>query len=545
MRGDHEIDQAARQLANYRQKDELPHILEQYASLIEDYKRLKSDYEEEREAREKYKQIAKSGERNPFVVVLVDGDGYVFHENLVSNGDEGGSRAAQLLTKRVMDSLERKGLERCEVILRIYANVTGLSKALHKVGLVGGEKRSLSPFIAGFNRSYGLADFVDAGELKENADFKLRALFRLYATNTQCKHIYFAACHDVGYVSDMTPHRGYKDKFTLVKTPGVKFHEEFAKLDMNMEDFPDVFRSSPLDHSVYRPSISIFSTTRATAGALQSSLSSKTLFGNSPTASPDGSSSVCRFYPQGKCKYGKSCKNLHIDHAPSGSLKEPSRSNNHVEGNDSNQRGCVAPPLDWFSLRKLPTREDVPDGHIPVNDSNFRLDPYTPPVSQDAVSRLKQRVDRRRVCNNFHLNGSCDAGDSCDYDHDPLDEDCKRALEGLARSTPCPKRGACRNIQCTRGHICQIQDCLRRGGKGYCRLPVSSHQADLALHRCVPADNSIPSRSVSSPIDSASYSTNGDDAYAPSEADKGDEEDIPSSTRGTTTNSTSIQHPTG
>jgi chromosome segregation ATPase len=52
-------------------------ILGKYESILSDYRRLKSDYEEEREAREKYKRIAKDGDRNPFVLVLVDGDGYV------------------------------------------------------------------------------------------------------------------------------------------------------------------------------------------------------------------------------------------------------------------------------------------------------------------------------------------------------------------------------------------------------------------------------------------------------------------------------------
>ncbi|KAH7112668.1 hypothetical protein EDB81DRAFT_827043 [Dactylonectria macrodidyma] len=82
-------------------------------------------------------------------------------------------------------------------MVRVYANLVGLSKHLNKNGLCGAEKRSLSSFTAGFNRSYGLTDFVDAGELKENADHKMKAMLRLYAENTQCKHIYFAACHDV------------------------------------------------------------------------------------------------------------------------------------------------------------------------------------------------------------------------------------------------------------------------------------------------------------------------------------------------------------
>src|SRR5207244_2804444 len=101
-----------------------------------------------------------------------------------------------------------------------------------------------------FNRSYGLIDFVDAGEFKEGADFKIRALLDLYAENAQCKHIYFAACHDGGYVADMTKFRGDRNRVTLVRSSGVMFHEQFHKLDLGVEELPGVFRSVPLDGAV-------------------------------------------------------------------------------------------------------------------------------------------------------------------------------------------------------------------------------------------------------------------------------------------------------
>lgn len=80
--------------------------------------------------------------------------------------------------------------------VRIYLNLAGLSKAMSqaRVPSVGPEKRSLAPFVANFNRSNDLFDIVDAGEMKENADFKIRAMFRQFVENSQCKHIFFAAC---------------------------------------------------------------------------------------------------------------------------------------------------------------------------------------------------------------------------------------------------------------------------------------------------------------------------------------------------------------
>ncbi|KAK4234745.1 hypothetical protein C8A03DRAFT_46988 [Achaetomium macrosporum] len=241
MLSDQEIEQAAAQLAKYKEDNELSRLLDQHAVLIEEYKRLKSDYEEGRETRERYKQMAKVQEHNPFVLVLVDGYDYVFNESLLAKRADGGTAASQMLNNVVKTSLRRKGLEHCQVMVRIYANVLALSRLLSKLGLIsGGETSALGSFIASFNRAYGLTDFVDVGRQNENIVFKLRALLRLHAENTQCKHIYFAACHDVSYITELTPFMGNSSKFTLVKLPVSEFH--------------GVFRHTPLDDApVYRP----------------------------------------------------------------------------------------------------------------------------------------------------------------------------------------------------------------------------------------------------------------------------------------------------
>lgn len=493
MLADDELIRAANQLSEYRKTDTLSDILDKYAVLIEDYKRLKSDYEEERDAREKYKQMARGQERNPFVLLLVDGDGYIFNDDLLSKGSDGdtsaerltrgGTNAARLLNDAVKASLRRKGLEHCQVMVRVYANVAGLSKALSKAGLVGAEKRSFAPFIASFNRSSGLSDFVDAGDLKENADFKLKALLRLYADNVQCKHIYLAACHDVGYISELTPHAGNSARFTLVNSRGIRFHDEFTKLGMGIEDLPGVFRTTPLDGpAFYRPPNTVFAsaTSTKTASSTPKQPSSFSLLNGT-----DSQKTVCEFYKLGKCKYGAGCKFLHGGHAANNSATWRSSNNESAEE-----------PRSASPLKSLPRKEDIPEGHIAINKNRFRLDPYILPPGAEATTELRARINRQRICNNFHLNGSCD-GD-CGFDHSPLDPELKRALESLARTQPCPRRGACRKASCTHGHVCQTPECRHRGGKNYCKLPYTSHSEDLTAASYVPADaKPRPSRQVS------------------------------------------------
>ena len=72
-------------------------------------------------------------------------------------------------------------------------------------------------------------------------------MFRLFADLNQCRHIYFAGCHDTGYGSLLTPYRGRGDRITLIKAAG--FHREFEALDLPIRELPSVFMSTPLTNS--------------------------------------------------------------------------------------------------------------------------------------------------------------------------------------------------------------------------------------------------------------------------------------------------------
>lgn len=500
MLSEKEIDEAARQLTDYRRNDTLTDILSKYEEVLEKYRRLKSDYEEERDARERYKQLARGQERNPFILVLVDADGYLFNDTLLAAGADGGTQAAQLLNDNVRASLRRKGLEHCDIMVRVYANVAGLSKALSKAGLVGADKRSLAPFIASFNRSYPLTDFVDAGELKENADFKLRGLLRLYAENVQCKHIFFAACHDAGYVSELTPYRNHRDRFTLIRTPGLYFHDEFTKLGLGVEELPGVFRpvGSAMDAIYPKPPQPLSHSNNINKSAPPVAPSSP-----ATTRNDLPGTEICQFYRAGKCRYGVQCKNLHTTQQTS---PMPARNNSRLSRDwrsdntpPDHYGDGVTPPTQprensagktYFQsvdpFGQLPPKESIPDGHVAVNKNQQRLDAYIQPPTSDAENRLRLRSAVQRLCNQKHLTGSC-SNPRCEYDHDPLDDDLKPALEWLSRSLPCPKRGNCRYAECTSGHICQKPDCKHRGGRAYCKLGYTLHFDDLAVDKFIPA----------------------------------------------------------
>ncbi|KAH7464458.1 hypothetical protein FOMA001_g17636 [Fusarium oxysporum f. sp. matthiolae] len=474
MLPDATIDRAAHKLAEFRRDNTLNELLDQYAVLIEDYKRLKSDYEEEREGESDINNLLVV--RSATLCISCCRRRWIhFDERFVKDGEEGGSRAAKQLYDTIKDSLRCKGLETCEVMVRVYANLTGLSKALCKNGLAGAEKRSLSSFTTGFNRSYGLADFIDAGELKENADFKLKAILRLYADNAQCKHIYFAACHDVGYVSDLTPFREIANDSRFFGLP----------------ELPGVFRHTPLTYAYstqIKTSLAPFSTDISKASlAYINSTSNK-------GAANDGNA-VCQFYAQGNCRYGNTCKFAHGGSKASSQNSTPSPSTNS-NGNTTDRAFssdwrngstlCNGPKL---NIHLLPKKEDIPEGQVAINAVEDRLDAYLPPPDPDAVKRLKILSQEKKFCNNAQLYNSCE-NDNCEYEHAPIAEDLKPALEHLARSVPCSRRGTCRRVNCVHGHVCQKADCRHRvGGKGYCRFPPRVCTANYAVSTFVPSND--------------------------------------------------------
>jgi hypothetical protein len=213
---------------------------------------------------------------------------------------------------------------------------------------------------------------------------------------------------------------------------------------MGIEEFRGVFRHSPLDGtSSYRPSSNGVSV-KPVLGPPQPGSPVNQTFGSTSAVSNGTKKPIpCPFDAIGKCRYGKSCKLLHL--APLSETTNtvqqavglPSPSKQPISGNAARSMATSSATTDLlFELVKLPKKDRIPEGHIPVNKSNHRLDPYLAPVDADAMNRLKARIEKHRVCNNFHLQGSCDAGDRCEYDHRPLEPELLRALESLARTQP-------------------------------------------------------------------------------------------------------------
>lgn len=117
-----------------------------------------------------------------------------FNDELIKDKEEGGMKAARMLNEAVEKYLRDALPEarNCRFMVRIYADLTELSKLLAKSKLVGLEKRSLAAFAAGFTRAINLFDFVDALD-EEGTKFKIRGMLCCVNYHRKAKRFYVAA----------------------------------------------------------------------------------------------------------------------------------------------------------------------------------------------------------------------------------------------------------------------------------------------------------------------------------------------------------------
>ncbi|QKX60430.1 uncharacterized protein TRUGW13939_07575 [Talaromyces rugulosus] len=116
-----------------------------------------------------------------------------------------------------------------------------------------------------------------------------------------------------------------------------------------------------------------------------------------------------------------------------------------------------SPPLQSSSLVVDST---TPNAGIPKlvckNASGQRVDPRAAHSPKDIVEILK----RRKLCNQFHILGSCIYGGQCMHEHDPaLSSQDILDLIYIARLSVCPNGSYCDDVRCVSGHRCPHMYC--------------------------------------------------------------------------------------
>ncbi|EXJ69137.1 uncharacterized protein A1O5_08072 [Cladophialophora psammophila CBS 110553] len=197
----------------------------------------------------------------PFVVVLIDGDAYLWASNISGYGSpqagasavshvEGpgpGAIAATSIRNEVIKYiLNQNGTIpiASKVVTRVFLNFGSGSR----LGMVHTRRRSVPPgvsaadFAVQFTEKIPLFDFFDAGRGKERADDKIRENFHLYLSTPNCHAIFVAACLDNGFarmLEQYSDHPVARQKIVLVSPGYVAF--EIQKLALKVVEWPSVF----------------------------------------------------------------------------------------------------------------------------------------------------------------------------------------------------------------------------------------------------------------------------------------------------------------
>ena len=112
--------------------------------------------------------------REKRVVVLIDGDGAIFHPSFIADGKKGGHRAASRLSESVKAYPD---LDSHQFQLHVYVfhNRRGLITTLRRSGY-DAAANAFDDFVVGFNQAAERFAMIDAGELKEGSDHKMRGM---------------------------------------------------------------------------------------------------------------------------------------------------------------------------------------------------------------------------------------------------------------------------------------------------------------------------------------------------------------------------------
>ncbi|KAH7355776.1 hypothetical protein BKA66DRAFT_429513 [Pyrenochaeta sp. MPI-SDFR-AT-0127] len=440
-------------------------------------------WQAEKQQYEKWiKNMQRAMADNPFVVVLIDGDGMIFLDEYLREGELGGRRAAAQLSAAVQDFIDAEGNVPlgARIVCRIYANVRGLADVLVRTGAID-EVGQFEDFVRGFTRGKTLFDFVDVGAGKDRADEKIIESFKLFSQDYHCRRLLLGCSHDNGYaraLEECLDQAELLDKVVLLE--GTPFEKELVPLPYNTKKFPGLFRESKI---VPWGSNSFVSSQPPTPiGSGSPNLKTFNMLSGLPTrfpapARPPGNQLMDSPIPSKAMMMNlprtPSSSTLASDGFPS--LKPiPATTNSWAA-----KAAAPVPSVSESPLYKPANREEV----IARNRIGQRVDPPCKDYDKAEVDRIK----KMKMCNVHYLRNECPYDVNCTHVHSyQPSKDEISTLRLVARMAPCQNGSGCQDIKCIYGHRCPAPPHRTYQIKGTkscifgesCKFPADLHDID-------------------------------------------------------------------
>ncbi|TQN73939.1 hypothetical protein CSHISOI_01494 [Colletotrichum shisoi] len=376
--------------------------------------------------------------RNPYVLIMIDGDGLLFQENFIRQGIEGGKQAAYALRTAVAEYVGSQSGE-VEIVAKVCANLSGLGRAMRRDGCLASESE-LKDFSLGFTQAKASFDFIDVGHGKERADSKIKEATRWHLRNYNCRQILLGISHDAGYapfLDEILQDQDIRSKVSIIE--GIATVRELKNTNVHILDpLPSLFRNQKLiDRSGDRASeaahhhrpLAVVTTSPSVSVASMATSSA-------PTTVPSSWAGVT------------------AKASPPPVITTP-----------------LANKTNNIPARQTPLTKPQT---LAWNPGQRGLDPPIP-INQVALDNIKKRTGRDKLCNNHYLRGPCAKGDECCFEHKyKPNPDEINAIALLTRLNPCTSGQDCDVDNCIYGHHCPSvtgNTCTHP----YCKFGVSDH----------------------------------------------------------------------
>ncbi|OOF91670.1 hypothetical protein ASPCADRAFT_211029 [Aspergillus carbonarius ITEM 5010] len=376
-------------------------------------------------------------DREPFIVVLLDGAGIQFRDEFLQTGEEGGKIAAKKLSIALENYVFRNfpGLDIPKIIARMYVNIKALGETCVRGGITT-EPSSVEEFARGFN-SHPLFDLVDTGV--DSAHEKIGEAFKLNLYNCHCHQIFLGCSEDSAYAQILVDTLSELDLIGRVSLiEGTPFGEDLnsIKASYRISRFPEIFRDTKITPILapWKAAVASKPPPVLTPSPNQRAVSlSRTSTNTSTNASTSLSSISARPPSPGEFQVVQS-KSV-----------APARPK-IVERNKYGQR------VDRLDFKSIP---------------------------RDDMNRLK----KLKLCNLYYLLGECTV-DNCQHDHSrKLTKNELSILTAIARMTPCRYGLDCDDPECTYGHRCPHTDPGKKDcyWGSSCRFDPAAHGVDTNI----------------------------------------------------------------
>lgn len=404
--------------------------------------------------------VTNSQNSHPYVAVLIDGDGCLFQNHYIEDGNEGGKSASYAMRAAIIEKCQLT--PKTDIVVKICANQGGLATALRQSGSINNEQ-TFRQFCIGFTQSKASFDYVDVGPGKERADAKIRESARWHLNNANCKMVILGISHDSGYapfIDELHSTTDARNRLHILEGfPTVRELKAFGLPTINLND--TVFRDDKIVVD------------RTNSG-----------FGNSNGHKAASNGAVTPPEPVQAPVYApNSPPGPRPSEVPKEKTKKITTPNSSYATTAVIRPGGAPgpPPMKFPAATVQRTAAAIATATAKaMKKSEPAWSPGPRGLDQPVtfvptyVDSVKKRKGAEKFCNTFVLCGYC-TKDYCEYNHKlKASPEEKKALAFLMRQSPCTFGQECSNDDCIYGHNCPSVingNCMQP----YCRFPSKLH----------------------------------------------------------------------